>query len=557
MPAPELKRMAQIYGTQAAWSVSSLVPLQGEMCVEYVNDNDIRFKSGDGSRRFVDLPYTNVTFAGSVSSFNGRGPTGGNIDPAGDDYDADMIDETENRIWFTPDGLAALAALDPELQLPEGGTALQVLARLDNNPRTYVWVDPSGGSAGAVRTTDLLDFSNVAPTEGQVAVFRGAAGNKYTPENQSTTASARIKKNSVNIAGKIGGVNIPFTSGFEDKLTMADIANGSIHLQFDNSISHATDEVIVASFITDNYNSADDFRLYFESAVAVTATPAVLVNVATSNRTTGISNTVLAAGANTLTLSIAAGTDLALRLVYSVNAADATQPTYTSGFEMTVAGGAAVLTPWTSTTGNVINGNALRQCSFDLALGNLASAVTYTFKPIWTDAAGTPQLSANVNNYALTCYVVSGADQFKPFEGRHTDQYAVGTSVVDRVFTNGPQRLIVHSLFKRSNTGNTAITYTPTVGYTTFSEGNFGGTNNSASMRVINVWSVLAAEGSDTLTFTIQSSDSSPGSFAVRPSVMSGMTIHVDNNKAANIAGDSVLGTIFYDKNLRDVRVNY
>jgi hypothetical protein len=291
--------------------------------------------------------------------------------------------------------------------------------------------------------------------------------------------------------------------------------------------------------------------------VTVTATPATLVNVVTSLRTTGVSNSPLLAGANTLSTTIAAGNNLALRLVYAVNAADNTQPTYTSGFEMTVAGGAAVLTPWTNTQANVINANALRICSFDLPLGNLATPVTYTFKPIWTDAGGTPQLSANVNNYCLSCYIVAGADQFKPFEGRHIDQYAVGTSVTDKVFTNGPQRLVVHSLFKRSNTGNTAITYTPTTGYTQFSEANFGGTNNSASMRVIHVYTTLVAEGSDTLTFTIVSSDSSPGSFAVRPAVMSGMTIHVDNNKAANIAGDSILATIFYDKNLRDVRVNY
>lgn len=553
----ELKRMMQLYASSASWAASPLIPFQGEACVEIVNANDMRVKFGDGARTFPNLPYSGGDLAGSVvRSFNGRSPSGGNIAPGEDDYDASMIGESGGLIWFTPTERQLLGALDPAAQIPAGGSAGQILARASADPRTYIWVDPTPGTPGARRTSELLDWSQVAPAEGQIPVFRNS-DRLYHLENPSTSAATRIKKAASRISGKAAGTLVRFDGTTEDKLTFVNLANGAVRLQFDNLLTHAADELIVGSFMTENYSPIEDYRMFFESLDPLAATAPTLALFQSGSKTSGSSSTPLTAGANTHTLVVPAGNNVAVRLVYAVNPADVAQPTRTDGFDITIAGGASSVRAWTDTSANVVNNLAPHLCFYEMVLGNPAAPVTYTFKPRWLDASNVLSNNGNVSAYNLMMYVFAGADQSKPFEGRHTETFGTDAQVVtSKVATDGPGRYVVHNVWKRSNLQGNPIT--SSAGFTLNVEASTGSQLNASNLRFMSVSTPFTTEAESYCSFTFPAPQNYGwDGFAVRPAVITGMIVHVTNERPAYIAGSNILATIMYDSNIRQVNVSF
>lgn len=43
--------------TSSGWGSSTIVPAQGEPCAEILSDGRIRFKIGDGTNQWANLPY--------------------------------------------------------------------------------------------------------------------------------------------------------------------------------------------------------------------------------------------------------------------------------------------------------------------------------------------------------------------------------------------------------------------------------------------------------------------------------------------------------------------
>jgi hypothetical protein len=561
----EIKRMLQRYGEQADWQHDNPVLYMGEIGVEHVSNDDYRFKFGDGLRQWMDLPYAqqrlfdaNVTFF-----FNGRAPdTSHNIEPEAGDYDASMIAEVNGLVWFTQAERDKLAGIDPRLLLPLGGTAEQRLRRASSEPYAFDWTDP--GATPTMSTRDLTDVDATPPTEGQSLVLRAAAGSKYKPETPTGGGgSTRIKKLTAPVRGQLtpvgGNFNIVYPAIWENKQIEIDLSTGDLHLQFDNSISHGLDEIITTSLLTRNYDPSLDYRVYFESKDALVATAPALQQLVVQRNGTGVSGTALSAGPGTATVTITPGNDVAVFVTYVANPADTAQPTLTSGVLVSVAGAAAVEHPWTNTRGNQLADQAGRATTYEIAIGNVASNTVYTFKPVWRDALNNIVTTANVNAYATLVHVFTGADQIMPFENQHPNQYSgSATTRTTNVVTDGPSRLCVHTIFRRNNTGDAAITCSAGFTVPTGGEGTTQSAQNNGNMRYMTCHAPLTTEGVSTNIFNlVNNADSVVIPFAVRPSVVTGMVVHINSGKVANIGGNDVLATIMYDANLKRVDISY
>jgi hypothetical protein len=71
--ATELKRMSQIYGTEADWSANDIVLSQGEIGITIINGVP-KMKVGDGVSTFSSLPYCYVPLTGTDSGVPITGP---------------------------------------------------------------------------------------------------------------------------------------------------------------------------------------------------------------------------------------------------------------------------------------------------------------------------------------------------------------------------------------------------------------------------------------------------------------------------------------------------